>query len=242
MTNSALGVLAEAETKTQMVLTKQQKQELDEEVEINLSFSEFEKLYAAGKITREQMKTGMIHRRDKKMIEDHLRHEEQYGRQNNLGVTSSHDLRVEDDDLKVFDCGLKRVDSKRYNRDYVVVRDGSKASPQPVRRKSWVVQTSPTTSQGAELVRSTPAGQREDVHAEIARAEEQVRELPWLPWLLFIYYRTVIYSARGFIFILFLLVSPQSLPFKQLFLFSVSCDFKARSIQFLELVLSSLPQ
>ena len=179
MTNSALGVLAEAEVarndKRQIVITRQEGDPDEEEVDINLSFSEFEKLYAAGKISREQMKTGKVKRSDKMMIEDYLRQEAKYHQHQN-DLDRSHDLSVEEDGLKVFDCGLKRVDSKRYNRDYVVVRDGSKASlsPQVTRRTSWNVQTHTPYQQTAEVVKSTPAGQREDVHAEISKAEEQV--------------------------------------------------------------------
>lgn len=180
VTSSALGVLAEAEiarqeskTTTEIVISRAEGDRDEEEVEINFSFSEFEKLYAAGKISHEQMKAGKIKRKDKKMIEEFLRQETKWGQQNDLD--RSHDLTAEEGDLKVMDCGLKRVDSKRYKRDYVVVRDNGqkKALPSaPSGPRHWEVESKPHWA--PEVVPGTPAGRTIDVHAEISEAEEKV--------------------------------------------------------------------
>lgn len=73
------------------------------------------------------------------------------------------------EDLTI-DCGLKRVDSKRYKRDFIV------NNTPKMQRKKWEVKLpSPT---GTEIVKSTPPANALD---ELAEQEEQVIRVTPLP-------------------------------------------------------------
>ena len=93
-------------------------------------------------------------------------------------MDESHDLVVDDMPTSI-DCGLKRVDSKRYKRDYNINREAPKSAP-----RKWEVKLAPglqkapaigqDSIQEAEVVKSTPAGTREVAHDKINEAEQQV--------------------------------------------------------------------
>ena len=131
----------------------------DEEEELHLSFTDFERLYKDGYITREQIRTGRVRRKDLDMIKSVLASESW-----SSSKTGSSDASTDEEDV-LLNCGLKRVDSKRYKRDYVVNR-----SPQ-VARKHWEVSTSRKQVSG-EVVKATPAGERETISLD--EAEDQV--------------------------------------------------------------------
>ena len=101
----------------------------NEEVELRLTFDEFEKLYEAGKISRAQIRSGKVSRSQlmdiQRWLEDHRPH----------GFELEPEHSVDANGLPVsIDCGLKRVDSKRYKRDYVI---GAKKPAE----KKWDVKT-----------------------------------------------------------------------------------------------------
>ena len=131
----------------------------NEEEELHLSFAEFERLYKDGYITREQIRTGRVRKKDLDMIKSVLASESWSN-----SKTDTSDASVDEEDV-LLNCGLKRVDSKRYKRDYVVNR-----SPQ-VPRKHWDVSTNRKQVSG-EVVKATPAGERETISLD--EAEDQV--------------------------------------------------------------------
>ncbi len=127
--------------------------ENEDGVELNLSFGECEALLNLGKLTNEQIRTGRVTRRDWVKIQQTLKSE---GICKTLDIPERAHILMLDDDLPMtLDCGLKRVDSKRYKRDYVINR-----SPR-MHRKTWdVTSQSPLA---AEIIKATPAGEREVV-------------------------------------------------------------------------------
>ena len=130
----------------------------DEEEELHLSFSEFERLYKDGYITREQIRTGRVRKRDLETIKAVL------AADSLLGSTSeTTDVSMDEEEM-LLNCGLKRVDSKRYKRDYVINR-----SPQ-VPRRHWDVSTNRNRVAG-EVVKATPAGERERILLDEAEDE-----------------------------------------------------------------------
>ena len=128
----------------------------DEEEELHLSFSAFERLYKDGYITREQIRTGRVRKRDLETIKAVLAADNWSGSKSETS---------EDEEEMLVNCGLKRIDSKRYKRDYVVNR-----SPQ-VPRKHWEVSTNRSQVAG-DVVKATPAGERERILLD--EAEDQV--------------------------------------------------------------------
>ena len=131
----------------------------DEEEELHLSFSAFERLYKDGYITREQIRTGRVRKRDLETIKAVLAADNWSGSKSETSDASA------DEEEMLVNCGLKRVDSKRYKRDYVVNR-----SPQ-VPRKHWEVSTTRHQVAG-DVVKATPAGERERILLD--EAEDQV--------------------------------------------------------------------
>ena len=123
----------------------------DEQVEdLHLVFADFELLYQHGKVTKEQLKSGKVSRKDGQRLLADL----QALKRNSVteSMERSHELSADNLTTSI-DCGLKRVPSKRYKRDYVINR-----SPQ-VSRKKWDVKSpSPV---GTEIVQATPAGAHE---------------------------------------------------------------------------------
>ena len=130
----------------------------DDEEEIHLSFAEFERLYKDGYITREQIRTGRVHKRDLQTIKAVLA--------SDTWSSYSKSGTSEDEDDTFVNCGPKTVDSQRYNRDYVVNR-----SPESTRRR-WKVERTRQSREAAEAVKATPAGQRERISLD--EAEDQV--------------------------------------------------------------------
>ena len=131
----------------------------DEEEELHLSFAEFERLYKEGYITREQIRTGRVRRRELDVIKSVLTSDSWRSSKPEVSEES-----VDEEDMFV-NCGLKRVDSKRYKRDYVINR-----SPQ-VARRQWDVSTN-NRQVSSEVVKATPAGERERISLD--EAEDQV--------------------------------------------------------------------
>jgi hypothetical protein len=139
-----------------------------------MTFTQIDKLYSAGKITKEQISVGKVPESVYGDCMEYLRNLTDYEQE----VDKSHDVIVDDWPTSI-DCGLKRVDSKRYKRDYVINKDKPKSPP-----KKWEVKLLPRlqspppsgkmTSSEVEIVKSTPAGTREVAHDKITEAEEQV--------------------------------------------------------------------
>ena len=139
------------------------------EVELDLTFEQYDLLYSAGLITHEQIRKGSVKRRDYDAIErflaDEQRIEEEIARK--VAAQQGHALDTSDvivtpEFPAVLDCGLKRVDSKRYGKDFIVNR----GTPQ-AKRRQWRVKTS--SVEGTEVIKATPAGERELVHSEDTR-------------------------------------------------------------------------
>ena len=116
-----------------------------------LTYQEFEKLYKMGKINRHQLRTGKVGHQELLMLKEILDNEDLADKRTS---PLSHDLVVPEDGQVSIDCGLKRVDSKRYKRDYVINR-----SPKLSRKKWDVTEPSP---EGTSIVKGTPAGKREN--------------------------------------------------------------------------------
>ena len=153
-------------------LPKQTPPDMDEEVELFLSYAEYERLYNSGVLRRQDVVGGKVKRRDFLRIREFLQqHMTDLERE---AFDQNHDILLGEDYASAVDCGLKRVDSKRYKRDYDVHKDENGVKKQP----KWEVQfpRSPVTSP-ENLVFATPAGRREDPVQEIAmnEAEDQVR-------------------------------------------------------------------
>lgn len=96
----------------------------DDLIDLELTFQQFEALYEAGIISTTEMKMGRVKRGDLDRINAFLKQ---------VGDVDSHqtghstaaddnDVTNDNDALLTVDCGLKRVDSKRYRRDYVINR------------------------------------------------------------------------------------------------------------------------
>ena len=81
---------------------------------------------------------------------------------NERNLQTSSDVIVTAEFPAVLDCGLKRVDSKRYGKDFVV----NHATPQ-VRRRVWKVTTSASTD--ADVIKATPAGEKEVASSDATR-------------------------------------------------------------------------
>ena len=125
-----------------------------DEVELNLTFQEYEKLFRLGAVTRETIRKGKVQRKDLPKIREALAKEE---------VISPVE---QEDEIKIIDCGFKRIPSKKYKRDYIINR----SSPQPQKRK-WDVQPMSPPPTGP-VVKATPAGWREQ--ASLDDLEDEV--------------------------------------------------------------------
>jgi len=80
-------------------------------VDLELTFPQFNALFAAGIISKTEMNMGRVKRSDLAAINEFL---------------SQSQLEIERQEQEValtVDCGLKRVDSKIYRRDYVINRE-----------------------------------------------------------------------------------------------------------------------
>lgn len=139
------------ETRESLVIEKEEL-DMDREEELHLSYADFELLYKHGNITKEQLKSGKVKRREGEIILKTLQELKKHSLEEE--VNKQHELTVEDS--PTIDCGLKRIPSKRYKRDYVINR-----SPTPVRRK-WEV-NQPTTPKTGDLVKGTVVGTGEEV-------------------------------------------------------------------------------
>ena len=137
--------------------------EQDEDVELHLSYPEFERLFEAGLMSKLQLSKGMVKRSELARIHQFLQGDSQPMSPAARALASST-LTVTDDQPKSVDCGLKRVDSKRYKRDYVINRDAANG-----RRTKWQVRT--PSAEGTEIIRSTSS---EPPEGALSDAEEQV--------------------------------------------------------------------
>ena len=133
----------------------------DDEVELHLSYVEFEQLFEAGIVSKLQLSRGRVKRSELARIHQFMHEEEG----NPAGSPDSHcSLTTLDNHPRSVDCGLKRVDSKRYKRDYVINREASKSI-----HTKWQVRT--PSAEGTDVVRSS-SSQPQD--GDLSDAEEQV--------------------------------------------------------------------
>ena len=87
----------------------------DEEVDVNFTYEEYDLLYRAGRISKDQIRKGKLKRKELLRIQAFLREPGNstfYPAEGRAQAQRSHDL-VVDDGHTTIDCGLKRVDSKR---------------------------------------------------------------------------------------------------------------------------------
>ena len=167
LTSTAVGILTTADHLAEMERDAQgikRKSELlspssstaseeEEEVQVRFTYTQFETLYEAGLVSKHQMRQGRVKKRDLARLEEYLAAERKLRAQQHQDV--SHDLLLVDDLPSSIDCGLKKVDSKRYKRDYVVNKNGKKAGD-----SKWEVQY--PSAAGTEIVRSDSTNE-EDV-------------------------------------------------------------------------------
>lgn len=142
------------------------KTEDKDEVDLDLSFQDCEKLYRLGMITREQIRRGRVNRSERVKLVQALQLDEPVSPE-------------ETEDSDTINCGLKRIPSKRYRRDYVINR-----SPVAQRRKWQVQELSPST----EVVKATPAGYREQVSLDSMEDEVSLANNNFYFYPLFISY------------------------------------------------------
>ena len=143
-------VLKEAKSKTLLITKHVQEEDTDQEEELHLCYADFELLFQNGAISKEQLKSGKVKRRDGQRILKTLQDLKKIAMEEDL--EKSQNLSLETSPTSI-DCGLKRVPSKRYKRDYIVNR-----SPKP-QKKMWNVNTG--SPKAADVVKSSPAGERE---------------------------------------------------------------------------------
>ena len=98
-----------------MTLSKVELEDSDEEVDVHFSYEEYDLLYRAGRITKDQIRKGKLKRKELLRIKAFLREPGNstfYPAEEKDSRRRSHDIVVEDSPTTI-DCGLKRVDSKR---------------------------------------------------------------------------------------------------------------------------------
>jgi hypothetical protein len=113
----------------------------DDMIDLELTFQQYEALYEAGLITTTEMKMGRVKRADLDTINAYLKQTDDIGSHKTGHTKAADDKDVidESDASLTVDCGLKRVDSKRYRRDYVVNRglqDGKPSDSHQTDRRS----------------------------------------------------------------------------------------------------------
>ena len=125
-------------------------------------------LHRAGLISHEQIRKGRALKSEAQDMTSFLASEQRMEAQIAQQVANEQNLQTRDDVIvlaefaAVLDCGLKRVDSKRYGKDFVVNR----ATPQE-RRRVWKVMTS--QSGEGEVIKATPAGEKEVASSDITK-------------------------------------------------------------------------
>ena len=140
----------------------------DPEIELDLTFEQYDLLYHAGLITHEQIRKGSVKERDYDVIHRFLADETRIEQEiaNKMAAADTNDvssrLVVTSEFPEVLDCGLKRVDSKRYSKDFIVNR----GTPQ-MKRRVWKVKAA--SAEGTEVIKATPAGERERVDPDDTR-------------------------------------------------------------------------
>jgi hypothetical protein len=94
----------------------------DDLIDLELTFHQYNALYEAGIISTIEMSTGRVKRTDLDAINAFLKEIEELDSRDKSA--DDHNVAISDNEyLLTVDCGLKRVDSKRYRRDYVVNRE-----------------------------------------------------------------------------------------------------------------------
>ena len=97
----------------------------DEEEDINLSYEEFEKLFAVGLVSRSQLASGRVSKKNVEKIRKYLQDYKTVVPSSGSG----HNVIADGNLPLTVNCGLKQVESEFYQRDYVV------HSPIPMPRK-----------------------------------------------------------------------------------------------------------
>jgi len=107
----------------------------DELFDLELTYQQFQALYDAGIISSSQLSMGQVARSELQRILDFLQLTESEATLQNNSTQPPHHLEAQ---LTV-DCGLKRVDSSRYRRDYVINRNPGDAptTDDVIRRTSY---------------------------------------------------------------------------------------------------------
>ena len=148
----------------------------DLEIDLNFTYEQYDMLHRAGLISHEQIRNGRALWSEAQRMTSFMATEQRMEAEIAQQVAHEQNLKTRDDVIvtaefpAVLDCGLKRVDSKRYGKDFVVNR----ATPQ-VRRRVWKV----TTSQSAdgEVVKATPAGEKEVASSDITKQVHNFQDL-----------------------------------------------------------------
>ena len=137
-----------------------------------LSYPDFERLYKAGRITRDQLSRGQL---PLDVIEEIQLGKLSYDdADSSSAVEKSHDLDIVDAKPGVMDCGLKRVDSKRYRRDFIVNR-----TPQ-VQRKKYDVQTKSEPAEEIIRPEGTGTSHTYTFDEEVGESEGKVSECTFM--------------------------------------------------------------
>ena len=97
----------------------------DDEEDINLSYEEFEKLFAVGLVSKSQLASGRVPKKNIEKIRKYLQDFKAFEPSSGSG----HDVITGGNLPLTVNCGLKQVESEFYQRDYVV------HSPIPMPRK-----------------------------------------------------------------------------------------------------------
>ena len=132
--------------------------------EVHLTFQQFEKLYKSGLVTRADLKTRrvVLTKQILAILED----------MEEIPDITDHDLMLDGGSPGVMDCGLKRVDSKRYKRDFVINNPGKKPPA-----KKWEVRTpSPLARPGLATV-APSLGRSGSMEEELMDTEDQVSRM-----------------------------------------------------------------
>ena len=137
----------------------------EDDVDLNFTYDQYDLLYRAGLITHEQIRKGTVKRNEYRKIERFL-NEDRDAIERLQAEAGSHDVIITSEFPTVLDCGLKRVDSKRYSKDFVVNR----ATPQ-MQRRVWKVKS--VSAEGTEIIKGAVAGEKESIPDDTKQVGEE---------------------------------------------------------------------